>query len=153
MQCSEVWKLIMKRVDCGLMGCVAWQPLLRSLSWYSVMLSSLFSSFEDWAPVDKIYMCKFSNELPWLEINIGTSIYSLSDDWQWRHVLLIHHIQITVRCHYCNTVNFHLNSHKMHPIACPNGRAMGCYLLFDTDLYYASINAGLYEISFNTGPL
>ena len=51
-----------------------------------------------------------------------------------------------VLLHY-STVNFQLNPHKIHPIACPLGWGMGCNLWFNTDLYFGSFNAVLYEIS------
>ena len=61
------------------------------------------------------------------------------DDWS----VSVHD---TVRCRY-NTVNFLPNPHKTDTIACLLGRGMGCNLWFDTDLYSASVNAELYEIS------
>ena len=39
--------------------------------------------------------------------------------------------QHTVRCHY-NKVNFVQNRYKIHPIACPLGRGMGCILWVQT---------------------
>ena len=43
----------------------------------------------------------------------------------------------TVQCHY-NTVNFLQNPYKIHPIAGPSGRAMGCILLVQTHIYTLS---------------
>ena len=45
-----------------------------------------------------------------------------------------------------NAANFLPNLHKIHPIAHPLGRDIGCNLWFDTDLYSASVNAVLYDI-------
>ena len=56
-----------------------------------------------------------------------------------------------VRCRY-SKVYFLSNPHKIHPIAHPSGRAMGYNLWFDTDLYFASVNAVPYEISCYIGP-
>ena len=62
----------------------------------------------------------------------------------------------TVRCRY-NAVNFIPNPYKIPTISRQNtthiiGRGMGCNLWFDTDLYSASINPVLYEISYYIGP-
>ena len=53
---------------------------------------------------------------------------------------------ITVRCRY-NAVSFLPNTHKIHPIARPSGRGMGCILWVQTlDLYFASVTAVMYAI-------
>ena len=49
----------------------------------------------------------------------------------------------TVRCHY-NTVNFGMNHHKIHPIARPLGRDMGCNVWFDTWLIFCFHQCRLY---------
>ena len=51
------------------MGHVTRQPLLVVLTWYPIMWSSLCNSFEDWAPVDFIYVCAQSSyELHWFDL-------------------------------------------------------------------------------------
>ena len=52
---------------------------------------------------------------------VVTTDTPLADPCQWD----------TMWCLY-NAVNFHQNSHKMHPIAHPLGQDMGCNLWFDS---------------------
>ena len=54
---------------------------------------------------------------------------------------------LEIQCGAIITSIFQPNPHKIHPIARPLGRATGCNLCFDTDLYSASINAVLHKIS------
>ena len=53
----------------------------------------------------------------------------------------------TVRCRY-NAVKFLPNPHKIHPIACPLGRDMGCNLWFDILVYILlqSTQCGIWNI-------
>ena len=47
-----------RKYQSGTIAHVIWLPLQRMLSWYTVMHSSLSDSFEDWTPVDFIYICQ-----------------------------------------------------------------------------------------------
>ena len=48
--------------------------------------------------------------------------------------IILEWVENTERCCY-NAVNFLPHSHKIHPIACPLGRAMGCILRIQTLIY------------------
>ena len=54
--------------------------------------------------------------------------------WETSLIVLGSHLPSAVQCRY-NAVNFLLNPHKMHTIAHPLGRDMGCKLWCDTLIY------------------
>ena len=78
----------------GQHGMLPWWPLLRLLSWHPVIMSSHRNSFEDWGPVNFIYM------YPNFKWNVVT--------WQEREGTRVVVLAMTTRWH--TTLNKHLTS-------------------------------------------
>ena len=77
----------------------------------------------------KISLCQF--QLQWiliLEVQLTIRQHWFSQ-WLGTTQPISHHVNqsVTVWCHY-NTINCLQNPHKIHPIARPLGRDMGCIL-------------------------
>ena len=100
-----------------------------------------------------VWKCRLQNVVHFVSASMFLLLVCMQGHLSEKLYELLIQPVFALTCWNCyNAVNFLPNLHKIHPIARPLGRGMGCNLWFDTDLYSALVNAVLYEISCYIGP-